>query len=79
MTPLEQTLKIGLEQAAAGQTVDLGSFAQYAEDSEEAIERDIADFEATFKDGGCSCHNMPPCSYCTHPGNPISVEVRRGG
>ena len=39
MTPLEQTLKIGLEQAAAGQTVDLGSFAQYAEDSEEAIDR----------------------------------------
>lgn len=24
--------------------------------------------------GGCSCHSMPPCGFCTHPGNPTNQE-----
>lgn len=24
--------------------------------------------------GGCRCHLNPPCSYCTHPGNPVNQE-----
>lgn len=23
---------------------------------------------------GCSCHINPPCSYCTHEGNPDNLE-----
>lgn len=23
---------------------------------------------------GCSCHINPPCSYCTHEGNPIGLN-----
>ena len=23
---------------------------------------------------GCLCHIMPPCTYCTHPGNPMNQE-----
>jgi len=22
----------------------------------------------------CSCHISPPCTYCTHPGNPLNQE-----
>jgi len=25
-------------------------------------------------DGNCSCHISPPCSSCTHPGNPLNLE-----
>lgn len=24
--------------------------------------------------GGCSCFKAPPCSYCTHPGNPANQD-----
>jgi hypothetical protein len=24
--------------------------------------------------GCCSCHSMPPCGFCTHPGNPTNQE-----
>ena len=23
---------------------------------------------------GCACHLNPPCSYCTHEGNPDNLE-----
>lgn len=28
--------------------------------------------------GGCYCHTMrmPPCSVCTHPGHPLSLEAQ---
>lgn len=24
--------------------------------------------------GGCCCHINPPCSWCTHEGNPLNLE-----
>lgn len=33
---------------------------------------DRDDFEATFKDRGCTCFISPPCSFCMHPGNPLN-------
>lgn len=35
---------------------------------------DSDDFALTFRDEGCTCFISPPCSYCCHPGNPISLE-----
>lgn len=35
---------------------------------EAQAERD--DFERNYNN--CSCHISPPCSSCTHPGNPLS-------
>lgn len=34
-----------------------------------------AEYDAVHP-GGCYCAvtTMPPCSACTHPGNPISIE-----
>ena len=31
-------------------------------------------FLNSMPDYGCTCFINPPCSYCTHPGNPISLE-----
>lgn len=31
-------------------------------------------FDITFGDRGCTCFISPPCSYCTHPGNPLNQE-----
>lgn len=31
-------------------------------------------FNENFGDGNCSCHISPPCSSCTHPGNPNNQE-----
>lgn len=31
-------------------------------------------FRAEAKWYGCSCHTSPPCSYCTHEGNPANLE-----
>ena len=37
--------------------------------------QDEADeFEQLYKDDGCYCHMNPPCSYCTHPGNPDNLD-----
>lgn len=35
---------------------------------------DRDEFDADYGDGGCSCHISPPCSYCTHPGNPLNQD-----
>lgn len=40
----------------------------------QAAQIDRDDFEAKYEDSGCSCHNNPPCSFCTHPGNPANQE-----
>ena len=38
-------------------------------------ERDRDDFESQFSGKGCECWRvMEPCSYCTHPGNPLNNE-----
>lgn len=38
-------------------------------------ENDSADFEREYGSiNGCRCHLCPPCSYCTHPGNPANLE-----
>lgn len=39
-----------------------------------SAEMDRADFVSKYGDRGCSCHIHPPCSFCTHPGNPICQE-----
>jgi hypothetical protein len=31
-------------------------------------------FDSYAKEAGCGCHSHPPCSYCTHPGNPMNQE-----
>lgn len=37
--------------------------------------QDLADeFQAIHGDGGCTCFAAPPCSCCTHPGNPVNLE-----
>ena len=49
----------------AGQRMELTQDAQ--------IERD--EFEVLYGEGGnCSCFRCPPCSSCTHPGNPMNQE-----
>ena len=39
-------------------------------------EKDRTDFEAYEAEhgSGCSCYSCPPCSWCTHPGNPHNQE-----
>lgn len=32
------------------------------------------DFDSLYRNRSCSCHRHPPCSYCTHPGNPLNLE-----
>ncbi len=44
-----------------------GQLSEYGEELQE-------EFEAAHGDSCCSCHINPPCSYCTHPGNPICLE-----
>lgn len=39
--------------------------------TEEALTDRLA-FYAEF--GSCSCHQNPPCGYCTHPGNPANQD-----
>lgn len=38
----------------------------------DAAEAESADFHAHYD--SCSCHISPPCSSCTHPGNPLNLE-----
>lgn len=33
-----------------------------------------AEWRRTFDGGNCSCHISPPCSSCTHEGNPLNLE-----
>ena len=33
-----------------------------------------ADFDRGWADHGCTCFKCPPCSYCTHPGNPRNQD-----
>lgn len=34
----------------------------------------LDEFNSKFRSNSCSCHINPPCSYCTHPGNPRNLE-----
>lgn len=40
----------------------------------EDAQADRASFEAEYGDGNCYCHLSPPCSSCTHPGNPLNQD-----
>lgn len=31
-------------------------------------------FNQNFGDAGCTCFISPPCSFCTHEGNPRNLE-----
>lgn len=31
-------------------------------------------FNHYHADSGCTCFTNPPCSWCTHPGNPLNQE-----
>ena len=39
----------------------------------EWAEAEADDFRRVHGDGNCSCHISPPCSSCTHPGNPLCL------
>lgn len=39
---------------------------------EAQAERD--DFDDELADRGCTCFISPPCSWCTHPGNPHNQD-----
>lgn len=39
------------------------------EEEKDAVEEFLAS-------GSCTCHINPPCSKCTHPGNPLGLEYR---
>lgn len=32
------------------------------------------EWETMAMDGGCTCFINPPCSYCTHDGNPMGLN-----
>lgn len=32
------------------------------------------EWDEEFDGGNCSCHINPPCSSCTHEGNPANLE-----
>lgn len=34
----------------------------------------LDEFEDEFSHRGCTCFISPPCSYCTHEGNPRNLE-----
>lgn len=40
--------------------------------TEDALDEHL-DFESEHSDRGCTCFLSPPCSYCTHPGNPTNL------
>jgi len=33
-----------------------------------------SEWDRYYASSGCSCHISPPCSSCTHPGNPDNIE-----
>lgn len=40
----------------------------------EAAQQDRDAYERLDSRLGCSCHISPPCTICTHPGNPLNQE-----
>lgn len=40
----------------------------------EQAENDRAEFYANYAYRGCTCFQVAPCGYCTHPGNPLNQE-----
>ncbi len=38
-------------------------------------EGQAADFLRLYDTGNCSCHIIPPCGSCTHPGNPHNLDA----
>lgn len=40
----------------------------------EEAENERASFESEFGNKGCTCFISPPCSFCTHPGNPLNQD-----
>jgi len=40
----------------------------------EQAQADRDDYNDYISRHGCSCHINPPCSACTHPGNPLCQE-----
>ena len=40
----------------------------------EQAEWDRQMFERLNEEYGCACHINPPCTVCTHPGNPANQE-----
>jgi len=37
--------------------------------------QEVADeFFSNMRDRGCTCFISPPCSYCTHEGNPTNLD-----
>ena len=40
----------------------------------EAAQADRDHFDFDYKDYGCTCFIMPPCGWCTHPGNPHNQD-----
>ncbi|AJY39602.1 MULTISPECIES: hypothetical protein [Burkholderia] len=40
----------------------------------EDAQADRDEFDADYRDRGCSCFISPPCSFCTHPGNPRNQD-----
>lgn len=36
----------------------------------------LEEFEGYYGDTGCNCSviSMPPCGWCTHPGNPLCLD-----
>jgi hypothetical protein len=40
----------------------------------EAAQADRDAYERLGDRLGCSCHISPPCTVCTHPGNPLNQE-----
>lgn len=38
----------------------------------EEAEAERHEFERDYGNQGCTCFLSPPCSFCTHPGNPMN-------
>lgn len=53
-------------------------YAEAQDEPEELTEaqQDALDFKRDYEDRGCTCFQCAPCSYCTHPGNPLSMEAQ---
>ncbi len=40
----------------------------------ENAEAERCEFDTHYGGQGCTCFLSPPCSHCTHPGNPMNQE-----
>lgn len=66
-------LKGTLEQH--GLLADVQAMLERLKPEPELTDEALADREAfseNYGDGNCRCHIDPPCSSCTHPGNPLN-------